>query len=172
MAAKKDTKPMIKKLWGIAKCPELKLSDEDLHLIVAKYTGKDSIRELNSRELNACIREIGKMRDSAKKSSGRKWGGNPQTENQRKKIYKLTKELGWDKPSRVNGLCMRMFKVSGVEWLTYQQCSKLIEALKKMLEREKDKEDEKTDEKADDQCSEEIECKDQEGDAGERHPST
>lgn len=139
MAAKKDTKPMIKKLWGIAKCPELKLSDEDLHLIVAKYTGKDSIRDLNSRELSTCIREIGKLRDSAKKSPGKRYGGNPQTENQRKKIYKLTRELGWDKPARVNGLCMRMFKVSSVDWLTYQQCSKLIEALKKMLEREKAK---------------------------------
>ena len=141
MAAKKDTKPMIKKLWGIAKCPELKLSDEDLHLIVAKYTGKDSIRDLNSRELSTCIREIGKLRDSAKKSSGKRYGGNPQTENQRKKIYKLTRELGWDKPARVNGMCQKMFGVSAVEWLNYQQCSKLIEALKSMLKRQKEKEE-------------------------------
>lgn len=34
MAAKKETKPIIKKLWGIAKSPELKLSDEELHLVV------------------------------------------------------------------------------------------------------------------------------------------
>lgn len=138
-----NTKSAIKKLWGIAKCPELKLSDEDLHLIVAKYTGKDSIRELNSRELSTCIREIGKLRDSAKKSYGKRYGGNPQTENQRKKIYKLTRELGWDKPARVNGLCVRMFKVSSVDWLTYQQCSKLIEALKSMAGR-KEKQDERS----------------------------
>lgn len=139
MAEKKDTKPMIKKLWGIAKCPELKLSDEELHLIVAKHTGKDSIKDLNSRELTTCIREIGKMRDSAKKSSGQRWGGNEATENQRRKIYCLAQELGWDSPARVNGMCMRMFKVSSVKWLTYQQCSKLIEALKKMAERKEEK---------------------------------
>lgn len=40
---------------------------------------------------------------------------------------------------RVNGLCKKMFKVSSVEWLNYQQCSKLIEALKSMVEREKGK---------------------------------
>ncbi len=142
MAAAKDTKPMIKKLWGIAKCPELKLSDDELHLIVTKYTGKGSIRDLNARELATCIREVGKLRDSARKDSGQKrWGGNPATENQRKKIYRLTQELGWDKPARVNGLAERMFKCSRVEWLSYQQCSKLIEALKKMLERKEAEKD-------------------------------
>ena len=104
MAAKADTTAGIRKLWGIAKSPELRLSDEDLHLVVQEHTGKDSI-------------------------------------NQRKKVYKLTQELGWEKPARVNGLCMKMFKVSSVEWLNYQQCSKLIEALKSMAAR-KEKQDE------------------------------
>lgn len=140
-AAAQDASPAIKKLWGIAKSPELKLSDEELHLIVAKYTGKDSIRALNKRELSICIRELAKMRDSASKDSGQKrWGGNPSTDNQRKKIYMLAKELGWDKRSRVNGMAKRMFGVGDVGWLNYQQCSKLIEALKKMVER-KEKED-------------------------------
>lgn len=71
----------------------------------------------------------------------RRRSGNPATENQRKKVYKLTQELGWEKPARVNGLCMKMFKVSSVEWLNYQQCSKLIEALKSMAAR-KEKQDE------------------------------
>ena len=34
-----------------------------------------------------------------------------------------------------------MFKCSRVEWLSYQQCSKLIEALKKMLERKEAEKD-------------------------------
>ena len=134
MAAKKDTKPIIKKLWGIAKSPELKLSDEELHLVVMAHTGKDSIRELNYRELKSCIMELGKLRDSAKRKLR---GGNPATENQRKKIYKLTQELGWEKAARVNGLCQKMFQVSRVEWLDYRQCSSLIEALKSMVERKK-----------------------------------
>lgn len=144
MAAKADTTAGIRKLWGIAKSPELRLSDEDLHLVVQAHTGKDSIKELNNRELNTCIRVLLNMKDSAKGKNGstkRRRSGNPATENQRKKVYKLTQELGWEKPARVNGLCMKMFKVSSVEWLNYQQCSKLIEALKSMAAR-KEKQDE------------------------------
>lgn len=144
MAAKADTTAGIRKLWGIAKSPELRLSDEDLHLVVQAHTGKDSIKELNNRELNTCIRVLLNMKDSAKGKNGstkRRRSGNPATENQRKKVYKLTQELEWEKPARVNGLCMKMFKVSSVEWLNYQQCSKLIEALKSMAAR-KEKQDE------------------------------
>lgn len=131
------SQPSIKKVWGIAKSPELKLTDEELHLVVQAHTGKDSIKALNKRELTTVIRVLSGMKYSVKNENrGRsRSGGNPATENQRKKIYHLTQELGWDKPSRVNGLCQKMFKVSRVEWLTYQQCSKLIEALKSMAKR-------------------------------------
>lgn len=125
------SQPSIKRVWGIAKSPELKLTDEELHLLVQAHTGKDSIKALNKRELQTVIRVLGNMKDSAKKSErGRnRYSGSEVTENQRKKIYKLTQELGWDKPARVNGMCQKMFGVSAVEWLNYQQCSKLIEAL-------------------------------------------
>lgn len=137
-----NSQPNIKKLWGIAKSPELKLTDEELHLIVASHTGKDSIKALNKRELQTVIRVLGSMKDSVKKSErGRsRYGGNRATDNQRKKIFKLTQELGWEKAARVNGMCRRMFGVSAVEWLDYQQCSKLIEALKGMAARQKEKE--------------------------------
>lgn len=139
MAEKKETKPQIRKLWGMAKSPELHLSDEDLHLFVQKYTGKSSIAALNSREIGTVIRELGKLKDSVHdEGKPKRWGGNPQTENQRKKIYVLTKELGWDKRSRVNGMAKRMFGCDDVNWLNFQQCSKLIEALKKMLERQEE----------------------------------
>lgn len=142
VAARTD-QPSIKKLWGIAKCPELKLTDEEVHLVVAGHTGKDSIRELNKRELQTVIRVLYNMKESARKSKhGQKsYAGNPATENQRKKIYRLTQELGWDKPSRLSGMCKRMFGVAAVEWLDYRQCSKLIEALKKMAERQKEEQD-------------------------------
>ena len=97
---------------------------------------------LNKRELQTVIRVLGSMKDSVKKSErGKHSGGNTSTENQRKKIYKLTQELGWDKPARVNGMCRKMFGVSAVEWLDYQQCSKLIEALKSMVKRQEEKEE-------------------------------
>lgn len=135
------SQPSIKKVWGIAKSPELKLTDEELHLLVQAHTGKDSIRELNRRELQTVIRVLGGMKDSVKKPGhGKRRGGNTSTENQRKKIYRLTQELGWDKPARVNGMCQKMFGVSAVEWLDYQQCSKLIEALKSMVRRQEGKE--------------------------------
>lgn len=132
--------PDIRRIWGIAKSPELKLSDEELHLLVEAHTGKDSIRELNRRECQVVIRVLLGLKDSAKKTA-RRSGGTTATENQRKKIYRLAQELGWDRPARVNGMCRRMFKVSAVEWLDYQQCSKLIEALKAMLERKEERDD-------------------------------
>ncbi len=92
------SQPSIKRVWGIAKSPELKLTDEELHLLVQAHTGKDSIKALNKRELQTVIRVLGSMKDSVKKSErGKHSGGNTSTENQRKKIYKLTQELGWDK---------------------------------------------------------------------------
>lgn len=126
----------IKKLWGIAKSPELKLTDEELHIVVSAHTGKDSIKMLNKRELHAVIAVLTSMKASAYKAEkGKDRAGNSSTENQRKKIYKLTKELGWDREERVNGLCRKMFDVDRVEWLDYRQCSKLIEALKSMAAR-------------------------------------
>lgn len=86
------SQPSIKRVWGIAKSPELKLTDEELHLLVQAHTGKDSIKALNKRELQTVIRVLGNMKDSAKKSErGRnRYSGSEVTENQRKKIYKLT----------------------------------------------------------------------------------
>lgn len=132
--------PTIKMLWGIAKSPELSLTDEELHLLVEAHTGKQSIRELNRRELGTLIGILTGMKDSGTRSrreNARKSYGNTGTANQRRKIYRLTQALGWEKPARVNGLCKKMFGVERVEWLDYRQCSKLIEALKSMEARQK-----------------------------------
>lgn len=133
-------KPGIKTLWGLAKSQELSLTDEELHLLVAAHTGKESIRELSPRELTMMIRVLGNMKSSSSGSEkhGRRKRGNSCTENQRRKLHKLQEALGWDKPSRISGMCRRMFGVDRVEWLSYQQCSALIEALKKMAEREQE----------------------------------
>ena len=47
--------PTIKMLWGLAKSPELSMTDEELHLLVSAHTGKDSIRALNKRELGTMV---------------------------------------------------------------------------------------------------------------------
>lgn len=124
----------LRTVFGIAKSPELQLNDDELHWLVQAHTGKDSLKELNYRELQTVVRVLGGMRDSAKKAR-RGDAGNAETAAQRRKIYKLAQELGWDKPARVNGMCRRMFKVDRVEWLNYKQCSDLIEALKSMAKR-------------------------------------
>lgn len=134
-----NTNQGIKRIWAIAKSPELGLTDEELHLFVQTLTGKDSIRALNQREAQKVIGALGHMKDSAKKAEGRKKrSSKSSTENQRKKIYMLAKQLGWNRQARVNGMCRRMFRVSSVEWLNYRQCSDLIEALKKMVERKEE----------------------------------
>lgn len=127
----------VKKIWGLAKCPELKLSDEELHLLVQAHTGKCSIRELSLGEISSVVHALIGLKESARKGrGGQAYGaGNPDTVNQRRKVYKLAQGLGWD-GNRVNGLARRMFKVARVEWLTYVQCSKLIEAMKAMAERQ------------------------------------
>ncbi len=140
--------PTIRMLWGLAKSQELSMTDEELHLLVSAHTGKDSIKELNKRELGKMVGILSNMKDSAlrKERGNRRAYGNCGTVNQRKKIYKLAEALGWEQKARVDGLCRKMFGVSVVEWLDYRQCSKLIEALKSMVERGQKK---NTDEQAD-----------------------
>lgn len=123
------------------------MTDEELHLLVSAHTGKDSIKELNKRELGKMVGILSNMKDSAlrKERGTRRAYGNCETVNQRKKIYRLAEILGWEKPARVNGLCKKMFGVACVEWLDYRQCSKLIEALKSMTGR-MEKKDEGTEE--------------------------
>ena len=58
--------PTIRMLWGIAKSPELGMTDEELHLLVLSHTGKDSIKQLNKRELGMMVSVLADMKDSAK----------------------------------------------------------------------------------------------------------
>lgn len=128
----------IRKLWAIAKSPDLKLTDEELHLLVEAYTGKESIKKLSQDELSIMFSVLNSMKSVSLKQtekSRKQTRGNTGTRNQRRKIYKLCEELGWEKQSRINGMCRKMFQVESVEWLNYQQCSKLIEALKSMASR-------------------------------------
>lgn len=128
--------PTMRMLWGLAKSRELHMSDEELHILVMAHTRKDSIRKLNKRELGRVIGILQDMRTSTinaeRAASMQK--GNIGTVNQRKKIYKLRMELGWDRKS-LDGMVKKMFSMESVDWLNYKQCSDLIEALKSMAER-------------------------------------
>ncbi len=129
----------IRTIWGLAKSPELSLNEEDLYGIIGRETKKDSMRKLTQGEIDKVCRVLSNMKDDVQRAQHGKRtdeGGNPLTENLRRKIYALTGELEWnDNNERINGFAKKMFKVDRIEWLTVQQSHKLIEALKKMVDR-------------------------------------
>lgn len=128
----------IRTLWGIAKSPELGMTDEDLHDLVYRETGKESLRKLSQGELNMVARVLQNLKDSTRRpGQGKRTdeGGDPRTVELRRKIYHLMKELAWNE-KQVNGLARRMFQIDRIEWLTPAQCGKLVEAMKAILARE------------------------------------
>ena len=130
-------------LWGVAKSPELRLTDEELHIIVEQQTGKTSIKALNKKEMGRVVAYLYRLKDSAKRDRKEKRlpsSGNEATANQRRKIYRMMDEAGWGNP-RLRGLCKRMFGLEAVEWLNYRQCSDLIEAMKAIIGRERGTDD-------------------------------
>ena len=136
--ARKDAS--IRTLWAIAKSPELSMSSDDLHALIYRETGKDSMKKLAQGEVNDLARVLQNLKDGVGSSASSKRtdaGGDPRTIAQRRKIYQLCGELGWnDDNRRINAFAKRMFGVERVEWLTQAQCYKLIEALKKMAARQ------------------------------------
>lgn len=144
-AAQTGRKPAsIRTLWAIAKSPELLLTDEDLHAVVCRETGKESMRQLTQGEINKVARVLQNMKDSVSYSARTKrtdTGGDARTVQQRRKIYALTEALGWnDDNRRVNGFAKRVTGVDRIEWLTVAQCEKVIEGLKAMVARQQRKE--------------------------------
>ena len=123
-------------IYAIAKSAQLGMTDEELHLLVGGMTGKDSLKELTSRELMDLTTKLQEMRDSA---SGKKdkrnftRRGNRATERQRRKMYMLMKELGWN-DKRVRGFARKMVGTETIEWLNHEQCAILIEGMKKLID--------------------------------------
>ncbi len=136
--------PTIKTLWAIAKSPELRMTDEDLHALVYRETGKESLRKLTARELGTVARVLQALKDGVRRDTRSKRtdeGGNPATVQQRRKIWHLCDELGWNNDfRRIQGFVKKMTGTDRLEWLTPPQCEKVIEALKTILAREKRKE--------------------------------
>ena len=136
--------PSIRTLWAIAKSPELHMTDEDLHAVVYRETGKESIKALTQGQINEVARVLQNMKDGVSRSTRPKRtdeGGDARTIQQRRKIYALTESLGWnDNPQRIQGFVKRMTGVDRLEWLNVAQCEKVIEGLKAMVARQKRKE--------------------------------
>lgn len=128
----------IKTMWGLAKSKELHMSDEELHDLVMRETGKDSIRNLTKGEISGICGILIAHKEGVKRQTAavNYERGNPMTERQRKKIAVLEEQLGWkDSKGKLRAMVKRMFGVETVEWCTYRQCQSLIEAMKAILER-------------------------------------
>ena len=138
--------PSIRTLWAIAKSPELHMTDEDLHAVVYRETGKESIKALTQGQINEVARVLQNMKDGVSRSTRPKRtdeGGDARTIQQRRKIYALTEQLGWNNnPQRIQGFVKRITGVDRLEWLNVAQCEKVIEGLKAILKRQERKEGE------------------------------
>ncbi len=138
--------PSIRTLWAIAKSSELHMTDEDLHAVVYRETGKESIKALTQGQINEVARVLQNMKDGASRSTRTKRtdeGGDVRTVQQRRKIYALTEQLGWNNnPQRIQGFVKRITGVDRLEWLNVAQCEKVIEGLKAILKRQERKEGE------------------------------
>ncbi|MCD7948292.1 MAG: regulatory protein GemA [Oscillospiraceae bacterium] len=130
----------LRTLWAIAKSPELGMDEDDLHAVVYRETGKESMRQLTQGEINTIARVLQNMKDGVQRDTRSKRtdeGGSEATVKMRRKIYALCDALGWNNDHRrINGFVKRMCGVERIEWATPAQCFKIIEALKKMVERE------------------------------------
>ena len=135
------SKEQIKNIWGFSK--DVGVDKDNLYCMIERISKKDSRRKMTKLQANKLIRELIVLKDNNKKVKNRSskrrtdTGGNKNTQLQRKKIYSLTAILGWnDNNNRINGFVKRMFKVDRIEWLSEDDCSKLIEILKKMIIRQ------------------------------------
>lgn len=130
--AKGGRSAQIKNIWGLSK--ELNLSKDNLYDTIEGLTGKDSMRQLSTKELNKVIMELGRMKDGHKKK------GQLASDKQVWKVHELEKQLGWSgEPARLKGYLKKRFGVENIRWMTSQQAWKAIEGLKKMADREEDK---------------------------------
>lgn len=135
------SKEQIKNIWGFAK--EVNIDKDNLYCMIDRISKKGSMRQMTKLQANKLINELIAIKDKNKKSKKSYTQkrtdtmGNKNTKLQREKIYSLTGILGWnDNNNRINGFVKRMFKVDRIEWLDEDDCSKLIEILKKMIIRE------------------------------------
>lgn len=123
-------RPQIRSIWGLAKSKELDLSKEELYTIIYRETGKESMKELSIKEMNRVLFVLIQMKEKQRTRPGMA------TDEQIWKIHELEKSLGWsDNPRRLKGFVKKYYKTEKLEWLKFDQASKLIESLKKTLKR-------------------------------------
>jgi hypothetical protein len=121
---------LIKSIWGCAH--ELGVGDEELHMILSRETGKDSMRAATDGELQKLLGAVRLYKDAKAVQRG------GMTEKQHRYIKDLERKLGWaGDPSRLRGFVKKYAKVDSPKWLTLKRAGKIIEGLKSLLEQQK-----------------------------------
>lgn len=127
------TKAQLRMLWVLAK--ECNLDEVDLHSIVYREAGQESISTLTKAQAIEVIDALVKLKQGQTVTAA-----GMATEKQIKLINHLIEELGWDNNSkRLQGFVKRIAKVDNVSWLTVEAASKIIVGLKAILKQEQEK---------------------------------
>jgi len=151
----------IRKIYAIGHALGITVSgsgEDELHLLIAGVTGKNSVKELSYREAGDVIARLEELQ--GKTVSPKPAGGTKEhsekpggvTRGQQKKIWALMYELkNWDEISNDVPLGDRLCKILRKEfnmdarakdpfvWMNFSQGNKLIEILKKYVDSAKRK---------------------------------
>lgn len=123
--AVKISKSQIAKIWAMAR--ELDMDSDLLHVFVCNYTGLESIAALSKAQ---AIKVIDAMEARLNKRPA-----NRASKEQLWKMKQLAKQLGWDNPKRLQGFVKKFGGVGKPEWLTPAKAWRVIEGLKKLVDR-------------------------------------
>lgn len=128
-----DRNKIISAIWTIGS-NQLGMDSDDLHSLVLRETGKESMRKCTDVQLERVLKALKLMCGMQEARSGRA------TVKQLKYISSLEYQLGWkDNPERMRGFLKKNKYPCSVKWLDVKQASNVIEGLKKLLEREAEK---------------------------------
>ncbi|GBF34122.1 hypothetical protein DCCM_3234 [Desulfocucumis palustris] len=124
----KITAPQIKKLYITAK--QLGMDDEDLHGLVYNMTRSEHISKMTKTQ-------AGRIIDYLSDKLNRNYREEAASKQQLYKIHQLAAQLGWsDNPNRLAGFIKKTAGVEREQWLTAAGAYKVIEGLKKILQRQ------------------------------------
>lgn len=127
---------LLKKLYAVSK--EYGIDNDLLHDMVFSEFGSDSLKRLSDSQGLAIIERISGKKQYYKKCSPKGMA----SESQKKYISDMSYKLGWgDNVQRLSGFLKKYAGVESVEWLTIKGASKVIEGMKKMIERKSLNED-------------------------------
>lgn len=122
-------------IWAAAQ--ENGIDKQNVYDIIFAVSGQERMTALTYMQAAQVLGRIRGQVLPERKQQRTDEGGTESTISLRRKIYKLTGELGWnDNNERIEGFVKRMFgKKAELKELEAWQCCKLIEILKGYVER-------------------------------------